>query len=314
MKTHKIIFNQDQSERLDKFLTGLGLFKRSYIQQLISQNLISVNKKNVIKNGFKLKNGDLIVIDESSYVSNSKINLIPWEKSNIIKVIKESEDYLILNKPTGVVVHPGINNWEKTLANALVAEYKDLDILIENRPGIVHRLDKDTSGVIIISKNAKFTDFIQKQFQQKTIKKVYIAFLKGRLSYSNGIIDAPVGKNLNNVKKLVIDGNNAKDAITKFKVLKRYDDFSLVAFYPQTGRTHQLRVHADYIKNPVLNDPIYNSDFNEDPSNTFGQYLHAYKISFKDFEGNEKTFKSDIPKEFYQMEPNLDKILSEMEL
>ncbi len=310
MKKYNLIYEKIEGERLDKFISGLSSINRNLAKELILDGKVFVNEIKQIKPSFILNLNDKI---EFSYEENDskKINLEPWENSNIIKIVKDSKDYLILNKPSGIVVHPAKAHETQTLANALVHEFNNLDTTLVNRPGIVHRLDKDTSGIIIISKNQEFTNKIQEQFKERKVKKIYIAFIEGKLNYKTGLIDAPIGKNFKNIKKLKINGDQAKEAKTQFKVLKMYDKYTLIAFYPLTGRTHQLRVHAKYIGHSILNDPIYSSN-QLDGFENFGQFLHAYQISFNDLENNNVSYKSKPVKEFYEIEPNLDEILKEL--
>ncbi len=311
MKKYNLTYQQPQEERLDKFLSSLSLFNRNIAQDLIRKGEVLVNGEKQLKPSFKLKENDKIEFEYDEALNQQKINLEPWENSNIINVIKDSKDYLILNKPSGLIVHPAKVNDKQTLANALVHEFNSLDTTLVNRPGIVHRLDKDTSGVIIISKSQEFTSKIQTQFKEREVKKVYVSFIEGQLNYKSGLINAPIGKNFKNIKKLRVDGDQAKEAQTKFKVLKIYEKYTLVAFFPLTGRTHQLRVHAKYIGHPIVNDPIY-SENQIQSYDGFGQFLHAYKISFNDSNNNEVSYTADLPKQFYEFEPSIDEILKEL--
>ncbi len=310
MKKYNLIYEKIEGERLDKFVSSLSSINRNLAKELIRDGKVFVNEIKQLKPSFILNLNDKIELSFEED-NSKKINLEPWENSNIIKIVKDSKDYLILNKPSGVVVHPAKAHETKTLANALVHEFNNLDTTLVNRPGIVHRLDKDTSGIIIISKNQEFTNKIQQQFKERTVKKIYIAFIEGQLNYKTGLIDAPIGKNFKNIKKLKINGDQAKEAKTQFKVLKIYDKYTLIAFYPSTGRTHQLRVHAKYIGHSILNDPIYSNN-QLDGFENFGQFLHAYQISFSDLENNNVSYKSKPVKEFYEIEPNLDEILNEL--
>ncbi len=301
----ELVYEFDQTMRLDLFLLEkFPLRSRSFFHKLVSNKCIKVDGVIVNKAGFLLKKGMKINLDEKLFFEIEKEKIIPWEKSNIIKVINETNNYIIIDKPSGISVHPGVGNYTKTLANALVAEFNQLDVSLENRPGIVHRLDKDTSGIMIVSKNEMFTRHIQTQFQTRTIKKSYLAFVDGHSKAASGIIKAPIGKSRKNILEMTIDGLNSKLAETEFDLLMTYSKYSLIEFKPKTGRTHQIRAHAKFIGNPISNDPIYGKIVSNQWSN-FGQFLHAYRIDFIDLDGSKKSFVCPPPKEFILFEEEL---------
>ncbi len=300
-----LVYDLEKSMRLDLFLAKkFPMRSRNFFHKLVQNNCIKVDDVVVTKAGFLLKKDMRIFVDEQHFFENEKEKIVPWVKSNIIKVINETNNYIIINKPSGILVHPGIGNHTKTLANALVAEFDQLDIALENRPGIVHRLDKDTSGIMIVSKNEIFTRHIQAQFQNRTISKSYLAFIDGAPKTISGIIKAPIGKSRKNILEMVVDGLNPKNAETEFNVLKQYNKYSLVEFKPKTGRTHQIRVHAKFIHNPISNDKIYGKVVSNQWNN-FGQFLHAYRIDFVDLDGSTKSFVCPPPKEFILFEEEL---------
>ncbi len=301
----ELIYELEQKMRLDLFLTKkFPLRSRSFFHKLVLANCVKVDDVIVSKAGFLLKTGMKIVLDEKLFFETEKEKIVPWAKSNIIKVINETNNYIIIDKPSGISVHPGVGNYTNTLANALISEFDQLDISLENRPGIVHRLDKDTSGIMIVSKNEVFTRHIQAQFQARTIKKSYLAFVDGFPKTNIGIIKAPIGKSRKNILEMTIDGLNAKVAETEFNILMAYEKYSLAEFKPKTGRTHQIRIHAKFIGNPISNDQIYGKVVSRQWSN-FGQFLHSYRIEFVDLDGSKKSFMCPPPKEFILFEEEL---------
>ena len=195
-----------------------------------------------------------------------------------------------------MVVHPGAGNKEHTLVNALINHTKDLSINNgEIRPGIVHRIDKDTSGVLLVAKTEKVHEILAAGFKNKTIKRVYVALLKGIFPNTSATIDAPIGRDKNNRLRNTVTDENSKSAVTHLKVIKRFEKFTLVELKLETGRTHQIRVHMKYIGYPVYNDPVYTSDKSSD----FGQFLHAKSLEFDHPITKEHMyFESELPLEF----------------
>ncbi len=309
----KIIIDQKEQIRIDKFLSIYFSDKnitRGLIQKYIKDGSIKVNNKVITKNSYLLKFNDVLNINVDDDFLTKKLTLVPWDNEKIIDIIEETKDFVIINKPIQIIMHPAHGNWDKTLANILISKFSELDLNLINRPGIVHRLDKDTTGVLIISKNSNFTTNIQKQFQERTIKKTYVAFVEGKVDVLNGTIIAPIGNDPKNFRKMEIDGINSKEATTEFRLIKAYEKYSLVAFFPKTGRTHQIRLHAKFIGHPILNDELYGEVI--ETKKEFGQYLHAYKISFTNIEGSREEFKANFPEEFYEIEPNIDKLMQKI--
>ena len=276
--------------RIDKYLSANIDLSRSLISKMIDNEYILVNGKKT-KNNYKVKNNDIIFIDEN-FKENTDIE--PEEMK--LNIIYEDKDIIIVNKPSGMVVHPGNGNYKGTLVNGLMYYTNRLsNINGEVRPGIVHRIDKDTSGLIIIAKNNKSHEILSDYFKNKTITRTYIALVKGDLKSNSGTIDAPIGRNDKDRKKMAVTSKNSKDAITHFKVLKRYKGYTLIKCKLDTGRTHQIRVHMAYIGHPVYNDPVYTND----KCSEFGQFLHSYSMEFQHPITNEKMyFECPLPEYF----------------
>lgn len=277
-------------ERLDKYLAENTDMSRSTIEKMIKEDYIYVNNK-VVKASYKLKLTDIITIKEG-YVEVPDI--LPTKMP--LDIVYEDKDLMIINKPSGLVVHPGSGNFNNTLVNGLMAYTKDLsDGEAEFRPGIVHRIDKDTSGLIIIAKNNIMHEELSKMFKAHTIKREYIALLVGELPHNTMTIDAPIGRDPKYRQKMAVTSINSKNAITHVTVLKRYQGYTLVKCLLETGRTHQIRVHMKYIGYPVFNDPVYSNKTIDD----FGQFLHSYSVDFiKPITGEHIHFECPLPKQF----------------
>lgn len=257
--------------RIDKYLSNNTDLSRTLISKMIDNGYILVNDK-LTKNNYKVKENDIIKIDESF---KEETNIEPEEMK--LNIVYDDNDIMIVNKPSGMVVHPGNGNYSGTLVNGLMYYTNSLsDINGEIRPGIVHRIDKDTSGLIIIAKNNKTHEILSDYFKNKTITRTYIALVKGEISTNSGTIDAPIGRSDKDRKKMAVTSKNSKNAITHFTVLKRYKGYTLIKCKLDTGRTHQIRVHMNYIGHPVYNDPVYTNDKCSD----FGQFLHSYSMEF----------------------------------
>ncbi len=257
--------------RIDKYLTEYLDTSRSTIAKMLENRLILVNSK-AVKNNYLVKNGDLIEI-VGEY--NEEITIEP---QNIpLDIVYEDDDIIIINKPSGMVVHPGAGNNRDTLVNALINHTNQLsDLNGYIRPGIVHRIDKDTSGLMIVAKNNKAHQILADMLAHHEIKREYIALLKGVFLNDTATIDAPIGRDKLNRKRMTVTGENSKEAITHLRVLKRFKDYTLVRLKLETGRTHQIRVHMQYIGYPVYNDPVYTND----KCTEFGQFLHSASIDF----------------------------------
>ena len=294
----KILVNDD-GIRIDKYLNDNTKFTRSKIQKLIDLGNILVNGK-TIKNSYKVSKNDEIVIND--YIEDTEI-----KGENIpINIIYEDDDVIIINKESGMVVHPAIGNYSGTLVNALIYKSKSLSSINgEFRPGIVHRIDKDTSGLLIVAKNDKAHAILADELKNKKIKRKYIALVDGIIHHDTGTIDAPIGRDEKDRKKMCVTSNNSKEAITHFRVLDRYKNATLLECILDTGRTHQIRVHMKYIGHPVINDPAYGKKIYGD----FGQMLHAKEIEFIHPTSKKlMKFECDIPKEFEEI---LEKYKSE---
>ncbi len=279
---------KENNIRLDKYIANKTNYSRNVVQKMIEKNYILVNGVEE-KSNFLLKEKDLILIKEGFFEEKE---VLP---ENIKLYIKYEDEYLIvLNKPSGMIVHPVNNIYSKTLVNALKYHTKNLSDY-ENRNGIVHRLDKDTSGLIVVAKTNKVHKLLKKDFKERVVKREYTALVHGNLKHDFGVIDAPIGRDQSDRKKMTVTHVNSKPAKTKFKVIKRYKNFTLVNFELITGRTHQIRVHAEYIKHPIYNDPKYSNK----KSTEFGQFLHASFLEFKHPIKKEcVSISSELPKEF----------------
>lgn len=283
--------NLEKNERIDKYLSSKldDSFSRAKIQKLIDEELILVNDK-VIKSSYKVSNGDVILItdkEEDMSVKPEKMD---------IDIVYEDDDVMVINKKSGVVVHPAPGNYSGTLVNGLMYLSKDLShVNGEFRPGIVHRIDKDTSGLLIVAKNDKAHRILAEELKEKKIKRKYIALVSGVINHDIGEIDAPIGRDPSDRKKMCVTSTNSKDAITHFRVLERYKNASLIECELETGRTHQIRVHMKYINHPVINDPVYGKNNHGE----FGQLLHAKGITFTHPTTKEvMTFSCEVPEEF----------------
>lgn len=285
----KIIIENNQ-ERLDKYLSEITDYSRSTIQKMLDEDFILVNGQSV-KAKYKPKANDEIEIKEGFI---EEINI---EGEDIpIDIVYEDEDLMVINKASGMVVHPGNGNNSGTLVNALINHTNKLsDINGEVRPGIVHRIDKDTSGLMLVAKNNKTHELLAEAFQNKTIKREYLALLEGDITSDTATIDAPIGRDPFDRKKMIVTEKNAKEAITHLLVVKRYGKYSLVKLNLETGRTHQIRAHMKYISYPIYNDPVYNKN----KASEFGQFLHSANLEFiHPITKKKLKFEVDLPNEF----------------
>lgn len=283
--------------RIDKYLQEHTDYSRSLIQKMIESEYILVNNKPT-KANYLIRENDVITIKEG-FVKETSV-----EPENIkLDIIYEDDDLIIINKPSGMVVHPGSGNYSSTLVNALMYYTNLNEFEDEVRPGIVHRIDKDTSGIMITAKNLKTHELLTNMFKNKAVKREYMALVVGEINPNSGTIDAPIGRDPNNRKKMSVTNINAKKAITHFQVLKRYNGYTLLRLNLETGRTHQIRVHLKYIGYPVYNDPVYNNQKHTD----FGQFLHSSKINFiHPITKKTMEFSCPLPKEFEDFLNTLD--------
>lgn len=290
--------------RVDKYIADNTDYSRNLILNLIKNGDILVNDSK-IKPSYKVKQGDKITINN---VKTDTEDITPWDYP--LDIVFEDDDIIIINKPSGMVVHPGNGNKDHTLVNALKSYTDKLsDINGVERLGIVHRIDKDTSGLIMIAKTNKAHEILGEYFKEHSIKREYIALLCGIFPHDTATIDAPIGRDEKNRLRMTVTPNNSKKAITHLEVLKRYKaGYTLVKARLETGRTHQIRVHTKYIGYPVYNDPVYSNKSTDD----FGQFLHSYSMEFIHPITKEKMyFKRDVPKYFKDF---LDKLDNEEEL
>lgn len=290
--------------RIDKYIADNTDYSRNLILNLIKNGDILVNDSK-IKPSYKVKQGDKITINN---VKTDTEDITPWDYP--LDIVFEDDDIIIINKPSGMVVHPGNGNKDHTLVNALKSYTDKLsNINGVERLGIVHRIDKDTSGLIMIAKTNKAHEILGEYFKEHSIKREYIALLCGVFPHDTATIDAPIGRDEKNRLRMTVTPNNSKKAITHLEVLKRYKaGYTLVKARLETGRTHQIRVHTKYIGYPVYNDPVYSNKSTGD----FGQFLHSYSMEFIHPITKEKMyFKRDVPKYFKDF---LDKLDNEEEL
>ena len=295
----EIVVDCLDGERIDKFLTTKTDLSRTRIQELIEQKNITVNEKET-KSNYKVKLNDLILIevpeDEAYDIEPVNMNL---------DIVYEDSDVLVVNKPQGLIVHPTLSTKEKTLVNGLMYQVKDLSgINGVNRPGIVHRIDKDTSGLLMVAKNDNAHNSLVEQLKNKTTKRLYVALVYGVIEENKGRINAPIGRDKTDRKKMAVV-EDGKEAITNFTVLERFDGYTLVECKLETGRTHQIRVHMKYIGHPLVGDPLYGPK--KVIGNT-GQFLHAKMIGFNHpKDGRYLEFTSDIPDNFKEILEKLRK-------
>lgn len=278
---------EDKGLRIDSFLANSSDLSRSQIQKLIEEGRVLVNNETTVSR-YKVSPGDFITAE---YLEQTPTDIKP--KDIALDIVYEDEDLMVINKPKGLVVHPAAGNYDNTLVNALLYHCKELsDINGYYRPGIVHRIDKDTSGLLVCAKNNAAHAALSAQLQDKTCFRKYYAIVNGIIDNNEGIINAPIGRSSKDRQKMEVTDKNSKEAITEFKVLQRLSSTCLVECELKTGRTHQIRVHMAFIKHPVLNDPKYSKKTIDET----GQYLHAYYLSFIHPKTNERMeFVTDMP-------------------
>lgn len=293
----KFCFKADSESagiRIDKYLTAmLENLTRSAIVSLIENDNVSVNNKSVSKN-YKLRNGDDIEVTVPEPVEyEAKAENIPLD------IVFEDEDLLVVNKPKGMVVHPAPGNYEGTLVNALMYHCKDNLSGINGvlRPGIVHRIDKNTSGLLIVAKNDKAHKHLAEQIKQHSFTREYEAVVIGNIKDDRGTVNAPIGRHHIDRKKMTVTDRNSKNAVTHYEVIARYNGYTHIKCILETGRTHQIRVHMAYIGHPVSGDDVYGNK--KEKISFEGQCLHARKIGFIHPSTGEYTeFVSQLPEYF----------------
>lgn len=279
-------------ERIDKFLAQKLDKSRSLVQKLIKDELVLVNGV-VVKTNYSVAGGDEIDVIQLDVVDNTNIISQPMD----LDIVYEDDDLLVINKPSGLVVHPAPGHYQDTLVNGLLAYSNKLsDINGDFRPGIVHRIDKDTSGLLVVCKNNETHEELANQLSDKTLFRQYLAIVHGEIEEDEGEIIAPIGRDPRDRVKMAVVAKNSKEAQTNFKVLERYDHYTLVSCNLLTGRTHQIRVHFDFINYPLVGDPLYGIKPTID---TKGQALHAYKLGFiHPRSGEYMEFEANPPQEF----------------
>lgn len=289
-----IIDSENAGVRIDKFLSDeIEELTRSSLVNLIADGNVKVNNKEVSKN-YKLKSGDNIAVSVPEPVEYEA------EAENIpLDIVYEDNDLLVVNKPKGMVVHPAAGNYTGTLVNALLYHCKDNLSGINGvlRPGIVHRIDKDTSGLLLVAKNDKAHNSLAEQIKEHSLTREYEAIVFGNIKDDTGVIDAPIGRHHSDRKKMAVTDKNSKNAVTHYKVLERLKGYTYIKFKLETGRTHQIRVHCAYIGHPVSGDKVYG--VKNEKTNMESQCLHARKIGFiHPSTGEYMEFVSDLPNYF----------------
>jgi len=293
----KIIVNE-ANERLDKYLASNTDYSRVLIGKMLDADFITVNGKKE-KASYKVRENDCIEITEGF---KEEVDIVPTKMD--INIVYEDEHLMIINKPSGLVVHPGSGNYDNTLVNGLMYYTNNLsDINGEERPGIVHRIDKDTSGLIMVAKTNETHAILTEYFKNKDVKREYIALLTGVFPHETATIDAPIGRDPKDRKKMTVTAENSKEAVTHLKILKRYKEHTLVSLKLETGRTHQIRVHTKYIGYPVYNDPVYTNK----KTTEFGQFLHSHKMEFiHPITKEQMSFECPLPKEMQEFINSLE--------
>ena len=291
-KTKFVVTKEQVGSRIDTLVSeSITSISRTRATELTRNGLVLVNGA-IKKAKYKPQVGDEIEVNVPEITT---VDIISEDLN--IDIVYEDSSIAIVNKPSGMVVHPSIGHSSGTLVNGLMYKVKDLSgINGKLRPGIVHRIDKDTSGLLIVAKNDKAHESIVDKFKEKVVKREYIALVHGVVFHNLGKIDAPIGRDpKDRIRYEVISGG--KDSITHFEVLQRFTKYSLVLCQLETGRTHQIRVHMRYIGHPIVGDPLYGS--RKKQSTAFGQFLHAKSVGFNHPEtGEYLEFEAELPKEF----------------
>ena len=283
---------KENNIRIDTYIASNTDISRSKIQKLIKNKCILVNEEET-SSSYNIKEGDLISITYKEEI----IDIEP-EKMDL-DIVYEDDYLLIINKKSGVVVHPAVGNYNHTLVNGLLYHFQNLSNENTIRPGIVHRLDKDTSGLMVVAKNDIVHDKLANMIKSKKVERKYISLVWGVVKHDKGTIDAPIGRDINDRQKYVVTNINSKDSITHFRIIERYKEVTLLECILATGRTHQIRVHLNYIGHPVVNDQIYG---NKKIINNFGQMLHSKSIKFvHPITKEELYFESNPPEEFEEI-------------
>ncbi len=285
-----LVKETDDLDRIDRFLSEkITSLSRTTIKKLISDEQILVNQA-LVKASYNVKVNDLIEIIE---VDLSETDVLPVKMD--LDIVYEDDDVLVVNKPSGMVVHPAPGHYNDTLVNGLLWHINQLSSINGDlRPGIVHRIDKDTSGLLMVAKNNYAHEILAKELHDKRTKREYIALVEGVIQNKRGRINAPIGRDKANRLKMAVV-SSGKEAVTNFEVLETFDDSSLIKCVLETGRTHQIRVHLQYINHPLVNDYVYGNA----KTNDFGQFLHAKTLGFTHPKtGQWFEFEAELPQEF----------------
>ena len=296
-----VVIEQYSHMRLDKVLVAfMSDRSRSYVSKLIDDGNCLVNGK-IAKASLKVNTGDVI---EVNVPEDKRLDVVSEDIP--LNIIYEDEDILIIDKPQGMVVHPSNGHWEHTLVNAIMHHCNDLSgINGVIRPGIVHRIDKDTSGLICVAKNDTAHNFLAEQLKNHTMNRTYVALVRGVIKENHGTINMPIGRDPRNRQKMAVTRNNSKEAITNFDVLKRFANNTLIECHLVTGRTHQIRVHMSYIGYPVEGDPLYGGR-NYKKLYDGGQLLTAVKLKLiHPRSKKEMEFQTELPSYFQDVLNNL---------
>lgn len=285
----------ERRERIDKYLINKLDMSRSKIKRMIESGDILVNGR-LVKASYNL------VVNDSIYVNDDYNEEIMVDAEKIdLDIVYEDDYLLVVNKVSGMVVHPAVGNRSGTLVNALMYHCNNLShVNGDIRPGIVHRIDADTSGLLVVAKNDEVHNDLSRQISEKSVVRKYIALVHGVILEDTATIDAPIGRDRNNRKKMAVTSLNSKNAITHIRVLERLKKATLIECVLETGRTHQIRVHLGYINHPVVNDPVYGYKKQEDRE--FGQMLHAKTLGFvHPVTGEYMEFSVDVPDKFKEI-------------
>ena len=290
----EIEVKENEGLRIDKYLLNCTDFSRSKLQKMIENGNVLVNG-NTVKTSYLVRTNDLITIEDVT----DEVDIVPEDIP--LDIVYEDDYLLVVNKPSGMVVHPAVGNYSGTLVNALMYHCNKLSSVNGSvRPGIVHRIDADTSGLLLVAKNDNVHNDLAKQISDKSVVRKYVSLVHGVISEDTATIDAPIGRDSKDRKKMCVTADNSKDAVTHIRVLERYRDATLIECVLETGRTHQIRVHMNYINHPVVNDPVYGYKKLDDKD--FGQMLHAKEIGFVHPVTHEfMDFKVEPPKRFMEI-------------
>ncbi|MFH1564352.1 MAG: RluA family pseudouridine synthase [bacterium] len=299
----KITYESEEKTRLDKYLTEqYPNTSRSQIQKTIKNGGVLINGKKTTVHHF-LKCGDEIEMKVNFEEKKEEKNVEVKPNKNVkLDIISETDDYLVINKPAGMLVHPTDKNEDDTLANGLLAYFPDIKNVGEDvlRAGIVHRIDRDVSGALVVAKTQKMFEHLKSQFQNREIKKIYLALVYGKLSDSSGKIDFPIGIN-KHIGKMAARSKTtdieSKSAVTFYEVLKQFQHYGFLKIEIKTGRTHQIRVHLNALGYPVVGDEIYRPKNLKTRVNLDRIFLHAHILGFNDLDGEWKEFTCEMPEE-----------------